>query len=80
MKIKRDIYLNGLIVRKHNGFIKVITGMRRCGKSYLFNNLFYDHLLFEDVKKVLVSFLMKAYRELQDLELSLTVKKVGEVH
>ncbi len=80
MKIKRDIYLNGLIVRKHNGFIKVIAGMRRCGKSYLLNNLFYDHLLFEDVKKVLVSFLMKAYRELQDLELSLTVKKVGEVH
>ncbi len=54
--------------------------MRRCGKSYLFNNLFYDHLLFEDVKKVLVSFLMKAYGELHDLELSLTVKKVGEVH
>ena len=75
MKIKRDIYLNGLIVRKHNGFIKVITGMRRCGKSYLF----YDHLLFEDVKKVLVSFLMKAYRGLHDLELGLAAKKVGEI-
>ena len=35
MEIKRDIYLNRLIVRKHNGFIKVITGIRRSGKSYL---------------------------------------------
>ncbi len=51
MEIKRDIYLNRLIVRKHNGFIKVITGIRRCGKSYLLNNLFYNHLLSEDVKK-----------------------------
>ena len=80
MKIKRDIYLNGLIARKHNGFIKVITGIRGCGKSYLLNNLFYDHLLFDDVEKVLVSFLMKAYGKLHDLELGLVVKKVGEVH
>ncbi len=51
MEIKRDIYLNRLIVRKHNGFIKVITGIRRCGKSYLLNNLFYNHLLSEGVKE-----------------------------
>ena len=44
MEIKRDIYLNRLIVRKHNGFIKVITGIRRSGKSYLLNTLFYNHL------------------------------------
>ena len=44
MEIKRDEYLNRLIVRKHNGFIKVITGIRRCGKSYLLNTLFYNHL------------------------------------
>ena len=44
MEIKRDVYLNRLIVRKHNGFIKVITGIRRCGKSYLLNTLFYNHL------------------------------------
>lgn len=49
MEIKRDIYLQRLIVRKHNGFIKVITGIRRCGKSYLLNNLFYRHLLSEGV-------------------------------
>ena len=35
MEIKRDRYLNILISKKHNGVIKVITGMRRCGKSYL---------------------------------------------
>ncbi|MGN1457486.1 MAG: ATP-binding protein [Acutalibacteraceae bacterium] len=45
MEIKRDVYLNRLIVRKQNGFIKVITGIRRCGKSYLLNNLFCNHLL-----------------------------------
>lgn len=45
MEIKRDEYLNKLIVRKQNGFIKVITGIRRCGKSYLLNEIFYRHLL-----------------------------------
>ncbi|MBQ2733748.1 MAG: ATP-binding protein [Clostridia bacterium] len=44
MEIKRDIYLQRLIERKNNGFIKVITGIRRCGKSYLMNNIFYDSL------------------------------------
>lgn len=44
MEIKRDVYLNRLIFRKHNGFIKVITGIRRSGKSYLLNTLFYNHL------------------------------------
>ena len=49
MEINRDIYLNRLIVRKHNGFIKVITGIRRSGKSYLLNKLFYKHLIEENV-------------------------------
>lgn len=43
-EIKRDLYLNQLIERKQNGLIKVITGIRRCGKSYLLNTLFYNHL------------------------------------
>lgn len=47
MDIRRDFYLNKLIKRKNNGLIKVITGIRRCGKSYLLNNLFYHHLLDE---------------------------------
>ena len=45
MEIARDIYLNRLIRRKNNGLIKVITGIRRCGKSFLLNTLFYHHLL-----------------------------------
>lgn len=45
MEIKRDLYLNKLISLKHNGLIKVITGIRRCGKSYLLNDIFYNHLL-----------------------------------
>ena len=45
MEIRRDFYLDKLIKRKNNGLIKIITGIRRCGKSYLLNNLFYHHLL-----------------------------------
>ena len=45
MEVKRDYYLNKLIRRKSNGLVKVITGVRRCGKSYLLNYLFYRHLL-----------------------------------
>ncbi|MBR4895926.1 MAG: ATP-binding protein [Clostridia bacterium] len=44
MEIKRDLYLSRLIAREHNGLIKVITGVRRCGKSYLLNTIFYRHL------------------------------------
>lgn len=51
MEIRRDEYLARLIARKHNGFIKVITGIRRCGKSYLMNNLFYEHLLSCNIEK-----------------------------
>ena len=40
MDIKRDKYLNDLINRMHNGMIKVVTGIRRCGKSYLLFNIF----------------------------------------
>lgn len=49
MEIKRAVYLNRLIVRKHNGFIKVITGIRRSGKSYLLNTLFYNHLIEDGI-------------------------------
>ena len=45
MEIKRDYYLNQMISRKNNGLIKVITGIRRCGKSYLLNTIFYHYLL-----------------------------------
>ena len=45
MEIKRDRYLQQLIDSRQNGFIKIITGIRRCGKSYLLNVLFYHYLL-----------------------------------
>lgn len=51
MEIRRDRYLNLLISKKHNGLIKVITGMRRCGKSYLLFNLFKEHLLSEGTEE-----------------------------
>ena len=54
MEIKRDFYLNKLINRKHNGLIKVITGIRRCGKSYLLNTLFYQHLLANGISESLI--------------------------
>ena len=49
MEIKRNSYLNTLISKKHNGLIKVITGMRRCGKSYLLFTLFKEHLLSDGI-------------------------------
>ena len=51
MEIRRDRYLNLLISKKHNGLIKVITGMRRCGKSYLLFTLFKNSLLSEGIEK-----------------------------
>ncbi len=49
MRIQRDFYLNKLFSKRHNGMIKVITGMRRCGKSYLLFNLFSDALRNEGI-------------------------------
>lgn len=49
--IKRDKYLGKIIDRMENGLIKVITGIRRCGKSFLLFNLFYDYLIGIGVKK-----------------------------
>lgn len=45
MDIKRNKYLNNLIDRMHNGMIKVVTGIRRCGKSYFLFNIFKNYLL-----------------------------------
>ncbi len=50
MKIERTFYLNQIISKRDNGRIKIITGIRRCGKSYLLFNLYKDYLLAEGVK------------------------------
>ncbi len=44
-QIRRDLYLNRLIERRENGMIKVVTGIRRCGKSYLLFKLYYQYLI-----------------------------------
>ena len=49
MKIKRDLYLQKLMHSRHNGMIKIVTGMRRSGKSYLLFQLFADALLQEGI-------------------------------
>ena len=51
MEIRRDTYLEKLIVRRNNGLIKVVTGLRGSGKSYLLRTLFKNHLLDEGVPR-----------------------------
>ena len=51
MEVKRDYYLKELIDRIDNGLIKIITGIRRCGKSYLLNKIFKDHLIEQGTDK-----------------------------
>ncbi|MDW2913525.1 ATP-binding protein [Mesomycoplasma ovipneumoniae] len=51
MIIKRDFYLNQIIDKKENDRIKIITGIRRCGKSYLLFNLYRDYLLSSGIKE-----------------------------
>ena len=50
-EIKRDIYLKALIDRKENDMIKIITGIRRCGKSYLLDPIFKNYLLSLGIKE-----------------------------
>ena len=47
--IKRDFYLNRIIHNMWNGEVKVITGIRRCGKSVLLFDLFYEYLISQEV-------------------------------
>ena len=51
MEIKRDRYLNQLVSKMWNGHVKVITGIRRCGKSYLLKTIFKRHLLQNGVSE-----------------------------
>ena len=51
MVIKRNQYLNKLISKKENGLIKIITGIRRCGKSYLLFKLYRQYLVDQGIKE-----------------------------
>jgi uncharacterized protein len=69
MVIKRDIYIQKLISRKDNGAIKVITGVRRCGKSYILFNLYYEYLRSLGITEdhvVKIAFDSDEYEELLD--------------
>ena len=69
MTIKRDRYLQRLVERRHNGFVKIITGIRRCGKSFLLFRLFRDYLLNNGVKPsqiVEVALDMRKFASLRD--------------
>ena len=62
MEIKRDYYLQELIDRMHNGLIKVVTGIRRSGKSYLLFNIFREYLLSKKVdEKHIISITLDSY-------------------
>lgn len=50
-RIERNIYLNQLVNRIDNGMVKIITGLRRVGKSYFLGRIFYDYLISKNVKK-----------------------------
>jgi uncharacterized protein len=69
MEIKRNRYLERLINHKHNGLIKVITGIRRCGKSYLLFKLFKKHLTEQGVEQshiIEIALDDRKYKELRD--------------
>ena len=69
MEIKRDSYLNALINRMHNGMIKVVTGVRRSGKSYLIFHIFRDYLLAQGVTAshiISVALDQRKYRRYRD--------------
>ena len=51
MVFSRDTYINQLTQKKQNGMIKIITGLRRCGKSYLLFKLFYEKLISQGVSE-----------------------------
>ena len=65
MRIERPVYLKKLIDRRHNGMVKIITGMRRCGKSYLLFNLFSEYLKNEgkDEQHIIAIDLENIYNE-----------------
>ena len=69
MEIKRDKYLNDLINRMHNSLIKVVTGIRRSGKSFLLFHLFRNYLLESGVPEshiITIELDQRKYRQLRD--------------
>lgn len=84
MEIKRDVYLNQLISYRFDGLVKIITGIRRCGKSYLLKTLYRNYLLENGVKndQIIVIeldlILQKIFRYRNPLILSSSVRETVE--
>lgn len=82
MEIKRDRYLKKIISFMWDGQVKVITGIRRCGKSYLLRNLFKSYLLGEGVAEDhILSFELDLTRDIRyrnPLELAARVREIVE--
>jgi len=75
MEIKRDYYLNKLIEAKNDNLIKVVTGIRRCGKSYLLNTIFYNYLLKQGVDE---SHIIKIALDDSDYDFLLDAKNLSK--
>ena len=82
MEIKRDSYLKQLISYRFDGLVKVITGIRRCGKSYLLKKIYREYLLQNGVRKdqiiIIELDLAKDIRFRNPLELSSFVREMVE--
>lgn len=69
MIINRDKYLNQIIQKKNNGLIKIITGLRRCGKSYLLNKLYKDYLISYNIdQNKIISFSFDSFDDVMELD------------
>ncbi len=76
MEIKRDYYLNQVIEKENNGLVKVITGLRRSGKSYLLNMLFKNHLLSNGISdSQIISFAFDKMEDVMKLDKYLSEEK-----
>lgn len=72
MEIRRDKYLNRLVKARNDGFVKVITGLRRVGKSYLLNNIFYGYLLSKGLSRDrIISFAFDSAEDLSKIGVDL---------
>ena len=77
MEVNRDRYLNKLIARKHNGLVKIITGVRRCGKSYLLFKIFKNHLLESGIEeKQIISIALDSEENRKYRDVSLLHKEI----
>ena len=76
MIINRDKYLNQIIQKKNNGLIKIITGLSRCGKSYLLNNLYRDYLISNNINQnKIISFSFDSFDDVMKLDKYLPEEK-----